>query len=121
MEYDSEFVRGKNLVKDFITPDYRDSVNIVLRQALNGQESANFGTRYTTRYSFRTRLILLAEFPLISKSGRRIEVLLNATPRYDARGVIVGGMSLHRIVYHQLNVDRYSCWNWTGLGVCSVI
>ena len=43
MEYDSTFVRGKNLVDDFITPDYRKSVNMVLRQALNGEESANFG------------------------------------------------------------------------------
>jgi PAS domain-containing protein len=43
----------------------------VLDNALQGQETANF------------------EFPLITKSGARIEVLLNASPRSD-EGKVIG-------------------------------
>jgi PAS domain-containing protein len=44
----------------------------VLDRALQGEETANF------------------EFPLITKSDRRVEVLLNATTRRDGAGNILG-------------------------------
>ncbi len=44
----------------------------MLTQALKGSETANF------------------EFPLITKDGKRIEVLLNATPRRDGSGNVIG-------------------------------
>merc|ERR1711871_1312722 len=65
-------VLGHNLVMEFITPDYRDAVKQVLDRALMGEEAANF------------------EFPLITKDGKRVEVLLNATSRRDARDDITG-------------------------------
>ena len=45
--------------------------------------------------------IILLEFPLITKDGRRIEVLLNATIRYDFRRAVTGGKTfgLGKLVY----------------------
>jgi len=65
-------VMGRDLVAEFITDDYKDSVRGVLKDALQGNETANY------------------EFPLYTKDGRRIEVLLNATTRRDIDGNIVG-------------------------------
>ena len=59
-------------MNEFIMPEFRTSVQGVLDRALEGEESANF------------------EFPLITKSNRRVEVLLNATTRRDERGNIMG-------------------------------
>ena len=64
---------GKNLVEEFIRPEYRDVVQEVLDAALNkGIATANF------------------EFPLWTKSGQRLQVLLNANPRRNAKNEIVG-------------------------------
>ena len=52
----TEEAMGVNLVSRFITEDYQRSVQEVLDNALNGQETANF------------------EFPLITKTGARIDV-----------------------------------------------
>jgi len=71
-KFSAKDVMGHSLVKEFITPDYRDAVKQVLDRALMGEEAANF------------------EFPLVTKDGRRVEVLLNATSRRDARGDIIG-------------------------------
>uniref|UniRef100_A0AAV1UGF4 histidine kinase n=1 Tax=Peronospora matthiolae TaxID=2874970 RepID=A0AAV1UGF4_9STRA len=71
-QYFNEEVLGANLVQNFIPEDYREAVWTVLSQALEGQETANF------------------EFPLITKDGRRVEILLNATPRYNEKGVVIG-------------------------------
>ncbi|MFT5548500.1 MAG: PAS domain S-box-containing protein [Candidatus Azotimanducaceae bacterium] len=65
-------VMGRDLVADFITDDYKVSVNEVLAKALKGKETANF------------------EFPLFSKSGDRVDVLINSTTRRDASGEITG-------------------------------
>jgi len=65
-------VMGRDLVADFITDDYKISVNEVLAKALKGKETANF------------------EFPLFSKSGDRVDVLMNSTTRRDASGEITG-------------------------------
>ena len=71
-EYTKNDTIGAHLVTEFITPEYRKSVQQVLDRALEGQETANF------------------EFPLITKSGARVEVLLNASTRRDANGSIIG-------------------------------
>ena len=42
-QYTPEQVMGKDLVKDFITPDYQYSVERVLKKALGGVETSNFG------------------------------------------------------------------------------
>jgi PAS domain S-box-containing protein len=65
-------VLGCDLVKDFITEEYRVSVKEVLDDALQGREAANF------------------EFPLYTKDQKRVDVLLNATTRRDVRGHVVG-------------------------------
>merc|ERR1712091_493418 len=54
-------VMGRHLVHEFITPEYRKSVQNVFETALCGTETANF------------------EFPLVTKTGAHVEVLLNAT------------------------------------------
>eukprot|EP00966_Prymnesium_polylepis_P067680 1572193-Prymnesium_polylepis.1 len=70
--YSKEEVTGRYLVRDFIIDEYKIAVNAVLTKALQGMETDNF------------------EFPFITKSGQRVEVLLNATTRRDASGKGVG-------------------------------
>ena len=70
--YSTEEVMGHSLVQEFITQDYQASVQAVLDQALQGSETENF------------------EFPLITKAGAHIEVLLNATTRRDEQGNVIG-------------------------------
>jgi PAS domain S-box-containing protein len=71
-KFSREEVLGKDLVEVYISVDYRVSVRQVLLNALQGQVTANF------------------EFPIYTKDYRCVEVLLNATPRTDASGRIVG-------------------------------
>jgi len=70
--YLSQETMGKPLVQQFITEEYRERVQSVLTQACKGVETANF------------------EFPLINKAGKRIDILLNATPRRDESGAVTG-------------------------------
>ena len=63
---------GRYLVRDFIIDEYKIAVNAVLTKALQGMETDNF------------------EFPFITKSGQRVEVLLNATTRRDTSGKLLG-------------------------------
>jgi len=70
--YGKEEVLGRDLVEDFITDDYKEPVKKVLDRASMGQETENY------------------EFPLYTKDGQRVMVLLNATTRRDAAGNIVG-------------------------------
>jgi PAS domain S-box-containing protein len=70
--YNKKEVMGRDLVADFITDGYKASVGEVLEKALKGKETANF------------------EFPLFTKSGDRVDVLLNSTTRRDASGQTVG-------------------------------
>ncbi len=71
--YSKEEVLDKNLV-EFLYQDkgYRATVNQVFAQALKGQETTNF------------------ELMLHTKSGARVEILLNASCRMDYDGNIVG-------------------------------
>jgi len=70
--YEKAEVLGRELVGDFITEDYQDSVREVLQAALAGTDRSNY------------------EFPLFTKTGSRVDVLLNATTRRDVEGTIVG-------------------------------
>ena len=65
-------VMGQDLVASFITDEYKVSVGEVLQKALKGEETANY------------------EFPLFTKSGDRVDVLLNSTTRRDADGSVSG-------------------------------
>ena len=68
----SEDVMGKHLVNEFITIDYRASVQEVFDKALEGIETTNF------------------QFPVITKAGAHVEVLLNTTTRRDEQGGKIG-------------------------------
>jgi PAS domain S-box-containing protein len=70
--FKKEEVLGKDLVETYITEDYRKAVKQVLDNALKGTETANY------------------EFPLFTKDGRRVMVLLNSSTRRDADGKIIG-------------------------------
>jgi PAS domain S-box-containing protein len=70
--FKKEEVLGKDLVETYITEDYRKAVKQVLDNALKGKETANY------------------EFPLFTKDGRRVMVLLNSSTRRDVDGKIVG-------------------------------
>jgi len=64
------------------------SVQTVLDQALRGEETANF------------------EFPLITKGGVRLEVLLNATTRRDEHGKIIGVVGIGQDITARLAQER---------------
>lgn len=72
LEFTKNETMGKNLVANFITEQFRGSVNDVLSAALKGQETANF------------------EFPMFTKSGERKDILLNATTRRGPDGEVTG-------------------------------
>jgi len=70
--FSKEEALGQNLVDRFITEDYSESVRGVLEKALQGEETSNY------------------EFPLFTKAGERIHLLLNATTRRDEELNILG-------------------------------
>jgi len=86
--YTMDEVFGKNLVQEFITKEYRSAVKSVLDQALRGEETANF------------------EFPLITKNGIRIEVLLNATTRRDEQGNVIGVVGIGQDITGRIAQER---------------
>jgi PAS domain S-box-containing protein len=86
--YSTEEVMGHSLVQEFITNDYQASVQAVLDGALKGAETDNF------------------EFPLITKAGAHIEVLLNATTRRDAEGNVIGVVGIGQDITARLAQER---------------
>jgi len=80
-------VIGKNLVKHFITENFKQSVAQVLSEACQGRNTANFS------------------FPFIAKDGESFSMLLNAGARYDTAGNIIGVIAVgHNLT--QYNVTR---------------
>ena len=86
--YTAEEVMGYSLVQEFITDDFKVPVQTVLDQALRGEETANF------------------EFPLITKGGARIEILLNATTRRDEQGNMIGVVGIGQDISARLAQER---------------
>ena len=86
--YSTEEVMGHSLVQEFITDDFKSPVQAVLDEALHGKETANF------------------EFPLITKAGARIEILLNATTRRDEQGNIIGVVGIGQDITARLAQER---------------
>ena len=86
-KFSREEVLGKDLVEVYISLDYRASVRQVLSNALQGQVTANF------------------EFPLYTKDNKCVEVLLNATPRTDAFGRIVGMLGVGQDITERKQVE----------------
>ncbi len=84
--YSTDEVMGQSLVQEFITPEHRARVQSVIDQALAGDETANF------------------EFPLMTKGGVRLEVLLNATTRRDEQGSIIGVVGIGQDVSQQFHL-----------------
>ena len=70
--YPKQETMGKNLVQNFIQPDYRMSVSDVLQNVVAGNETAN------------------VEFVLKLKHGEAFTVLLIATTRRDGKGNVTG-------------------------------
>jgi len=70
--FSQEDVMGKDLVQEFIIEEYQVPVKDVLDQALAGTGTANF------------------KFPLFTKDGQRLMVLLNATTRRDMKDDVIG-------------------------------
>ena len=67
-----EEVMGCHLVSNFITEEFRHSVQQVLDDALSGDATANF------------------ELPLFDNKAQRVDVLLNANPRRHKTGQVYG-------------------------------
>jgi PAS domain S-box-containing protein len=86
--YSSEDTMGHNLVQEFITEDFRASVQEVLDKALKGLEDSGFA------------------FPLVTKDGRRLEILLNATSRRDVDGHIVGMVGIGQDITARLAQEQ---------------
>ena len=86
--YTPEEVMGKNLVREFITDEFKTAVQAVLDQALHGEETANF------------------EFPLMTKGGVVLDVLLNATTRRDEQGNIIGVVGIGQDITGRLAQER---------------
>lgn len=88
--FNSKEVMDRDLVANFITDDYKASVSAIMEKALKGEETANF------------------EFPLFTKSGDRVDVLLNSTTRRDANGKIVGVIGVGQDIteLNQLRVEQ---------------
>ena len=82
-----EEVMGRSLVRDFITSELQDSVQEVLQKALSGEETDNF------------------EFPLYTKDGRRVEVLLNAATRRNTSNAIVGVVGVGQDITDRKNAE----------------
>ena len=84
--FTAEQTFGRPFVSDFITEDFRASVQDVLDKALRGEETANF------------------QLPLVTAHGTRVEILLNATSRKDAEGRVIGVVGIG-----QVKTNRRAC------------
>ena len=87
--FSKEDVFDRDLV-DFVSPGYKLAVKEVLDRALGGVETENF------------------EFPLETKDGRRVTVLLNAGTRRGAEGEITGMVGVGQDITQLRQADQRS-------------
>ena len=86
-KFSKDEVMGRSLVEDFITSELQDAVQEVLQMALQGTETDNF------------------EFPLYTKDGSRVGLLLNAATRRDGTGAIVGVVGVGQDITDRKNAE----------------
>ena len=86
--YSKEEVLSHNLVEDFIGDAYKASLKEVLDKALKGQNTANF------------------EFPLSTRNGQNVIIMLNATARRDASGNIVGVFGMAQDITERKKIEQ---------------
>ena len=77
-------VMGRPLVDEFIEPRAQSSVREVLQEGLQGSPHDNY------------------QFTLMTKDKRPLQILLNATPRYDATARVVGVIGIGQDVSKEL-------------------
>jgi PAS domain S-box-containing protein len=81
-------VTGCSLVQDFITDDLKTPILTVLNQALNGDKTVNF------------------EFPLRTKWGYCMTMLLNATSQQDEQGNVIVMVGIGQDITNRLAQER---------------
>jgi len=79
---------GAPLVATYIAPDFRESVDEVLNNALKGEETSNY------------------ELEFITASKEKRYLLVNATSRRDPEGVIIGVVGVAQDVTEAVTRDR---------------
>ncbi len=87
--YSKPEVLGRKLT-DFVEPQHRDAIRMVLDGALSGVETANF------------------EFPIVTKDGRHLLLLLNASTRRAACGAITGMVGVGQDITERREAERRS-------------
>ena len=87
-------------MKEFITRDYQASVGMVIDRALRGDETANY------------------EFPLMTKEGARIEILLNATARRNPSGDIIGVVGIGQDITGRIAQGKFAVDNTLHYRYC---
>lgn len=86
--YSKDEVMGHGLVENFITDEYKASVKEVLDKALAGEQTANFS------------------FPLYTKGGDRVDVLLNATTRRDEYKRCIGVFGVGQDITERTKIEK---------------
>ena len=77
--FSSEWTTGRHLVDDIMIDEFRESIQKVLGRAMGGENTSSFA------------------FSLVSKVGRRLEILMNATSRRNFNGDIVGVVCIGQV------------------------
>ena len=97
--YPSEEVMGHSLVKEFIRKEHQEKVQDVIDQTLHGEETAKYVHIFIVGHLHILCIPILPillftpfsfDFPLMTKGGVRLEILLNATTRRNEHGHIIG-------------------------------
>ena len=86
--YPSEEVLGKSLVEEFIRKDHQEKVQSVITRTLHGEETEAY------------------PFPLMTKGGVRLEILLNATTRRNEHGHIIGMVGIGQDITECIALER---------------
>ena len=85
--FTKEDAMGHDLVETFITDDHKEPVRDVLVRALAGDETSNY------------------EFPLLTKSGETVHLLLNATTRRSSDASVLGVIGIGQDITARLEQE----------------